>query len=140
MRFSPILTSEQARMLFDLVSESREKIIGRWSFGIFNGLQIALMRIDRGGGALLRNEPTVLDYGYAVEAAVVPPETVIACPGVQAVPRAFWNLAGMLPRGGLGGGILPREDLPQPVTIYRAKDPLVVLPLVPTIVPLLPLK
>jgi hypothetical protein len=53
MRFSPILTSEQAAMLFGLVKEHQDAIIGRWSFGFHDGLLQSLMRIDRGGGAVL---------------------------------------------------------------------------------------
>jgi hypothetical protein len=130
MRFSTILTSEQAAMLYDLVKEHRVAIVERTSFGILDGLLIALAQIDRGGGAVLCDRPVEFDWGRdVVEVAVLPRSSYITCPGARPVPRPYWNLA-----------IAPYKDR-QPVIMYEATDPLVVVPLVAAVVPpLLPLR
>jgi hypothetical protein len=129
MRFSTVLTSEQAAMLYDLVKEHRVAIVERTSFGILDGLLIALAQIDRGGGAVLCDRPVVFDWGRdVIEAAVLPRSSYITCPGARPVSRPYWNLA------------IPRKDR-QPVIMYEATDPLVVVPLVAVVVPpLLPLR
>lgn len=136
MRFSPILNAEQAALLYRLVKEHRVAIVQEWSLGIYDGLLVSLARIDRGGGALLRHYPSVLDYGGdIIEAAIIPASTYIAWPGI---PGPFWDLAAMLPE--LSVEHHGRTMVWRPVTIYRATSPLAIVPLAAAVLPALPLK
>ena len=134
MRFSLILTSEQASILYGVAKSQQVAIEQKWSPGIYDGLLLSLMHIDRGGGALLR--PSVLDYGGdLVEATIVPPyDSYVVWRGTKTVPRPYWDLAAMLPELSI------REVVLAPATVYRATDPLAIIPLAPAIAPLLPLR
>lgn len=123
MRFTPILTSEQAATLFDLVKEHRAAIVGRTSAGIWDGLLVSLAQIDRGGGALLRGVP--IYGGNVTEAAILPVDTYVAWPGITTVPGPFLDLA---------------EIPDRPLTICRTKIPLALVPLPPAALPPLPLR
>ena len=127
-----ILTSEQAALLYDLVKEHRPAIIQRWSFGIYDSLLLSLMQIDRGGGALLRNQP--LDYGSGmVGAAICPPTTYIVSPSFDSVTVPFLEPVERLPD-------LRFQCLSWRPKFFRAKKHLAVLPLPATITPPLPLR
>lgn len=132
MRLTTILTPEQAGLLYDLVKEHRVAIVQKWALGIYYGLLVSLSQIDRSGGALLRGQPTVLDYfsgGDPVEATIIPASTHIAWLGVEAVPGPFWEPVGML-----------REVDLRSMVVYRARNPLAIVPLPAAVLPLLPLK
>lgn len=131
MRFSTILTSEQAAILYDLVKEHRVAIVQKLAPGIYHGLLLSLMRIDRGGGASLRQIP--LDFGRGiVTAAIVPAATYIVWPGAHDVPGPFLDRVGTLPD-------LRYQSLSlRPVILSRAKHPLAIVPLPPVVVPPLP--
>lgn len=45
MRFSVILTPEQAGILYDLVEANRATIVGQWAFGVWDGLLYSLAQI-----------------------------------------------------------------------------------------------
>lgn len=134
MRLTTILTSEQAALLYGLVKAHRAGIIEKWSPGIYDGLLLSLMQIDRGGGALSREHSRVLSYGGdVVETAILPPSTYIAWRGAKTLPRPYWDLAAMLPRLSI------KDEVVAPVTVYRAIDPLAIIPLPAAVVPPLPL-
>jgi hypothetical protein len=143
MRFSCILTSDQAALLYDLVKEHRAAIVEKWAYGIYDGLRQSLMQIDRGGGAYLRSRPLVLDYGgELIEATIMPEATYVAWPGVEKVPGPFLEPVAVAPELRVeqqGQGLVWR-----PVSVYRTKKALAMIPLVaavlPTILPPLPLK
>ena len=136
MRFSIILTSEQAALLFDLVKERRADMIARTSYGIWDGLLQALAQIDRGGGALLRAEASVLEYGCEViEAAVITTATYIAWPGNNTVPAPF------LEHVGLGPDLKVDHLTLRPVSLSRPRVPIIMVPLPPVrVFPPLPLR
>jgi hypothetical protein len=125
-RFTLIQTSEQAGFLYELVKERRSAIIERTSFGFYDGLLMSCAQIDRGGGALLRNQP--LDYGRGmIEAAIIAPATYSVWPGVAAVPKLF-EAVGVLPLVTYGS-LFWKE-----VTLFRTRMPLVIIPLPPVVV------
>lgn len=81
------MTSDQAEFLFDLVKEHRAAIVAKRSFGVWDGLLLSLSQIDRGGGALLRDRLTVLDYGGdVIEAAIIPPRPTLPGRGSRPFP------------------------------------------------------
>lgn len=135
MRFSSVMTSEQAGLLYNLGKEHRAMVIARTSFGIYDGLLVSLSQIDRSGGALLRDRRSVLDYGDGlIEAAIIPASTYIAWPGVASVPGAFLEPVGTVPD-------LRFQDLSwRSVSLCRARDPVVMVPLPPVVVSPLPLR
>jgi hypothetical protein len=131
---TPLLTSEHAAMLYDLAQEHRTVIIQRWSPGFVQGVLLALAQIDRGGGAMLLEQP--LDYGRnIVAAAIIPAKTYVAWPGAATVPEPF-EPVGMLPH------LTYQALLWRPVSLSRTKTPLAIFPLPPVIAvpPPLPLK
>jgi hypothetical protein len=132
MRFSTILTSSQAATLFDLVQEHRKAIIDRSSFGVLDGLLVALAQIDRGGGACVRGWPYTWpagpDFTNIIDAAIIPASTYLAWPGVKALPgSSWWDLAGMLPE--LSVYDMGQAMVFRPLTIYRSRKPLAIIPL-----------
>lgn len=111
-------------MLYDLVKEHQMAIIKRTSFGVWDGLRVSLMQIDRGGGALVR------DYSRdVIDAAIVPPKSYIFWQGVRTVPRPYWDLAAMLPELSI------KDEVVAPVTVYRATDLLAIMPFRPAVLP-----
>jgi hypothetical protein len=125
MRLSIILTSGQAAMLYDLVKEHEPAITARTSLGIYDGLLYALMQIDRGGGALVRHS-----YGSSVvDAAIVSPSTYFVWQGARTIPRPYWDLHAMLPE------LTIKDQVIAPATVYRALDPLALMPFAPTVLP-----
>lgn len=138
-RFSTILTMEQARILFDLVKDNRISIVAQWKLGIYDGLLMSLACIDRSGGALLPSSESLLDYfrGDPVEATIVPASSYIALPGRKALPGGtYLNLAAKVPEF----HVEQLGETWRSLAIYRAMDPLAVIPLMPTKLPQLPLK
>lgn len=134
MRFSTILTPDQAALLFDLVKEHRMPIVARRSYGVWDGLLMSLSQIDRGGGAFLRNRPSVLDYGGdIIEATIIPPSTYIALLGIRAAPGPSWDLAFILPQ--LSVEHEGETKVWKPVTIYCTRNPLAVVPLAAAVLP-----
>jgi hypothetical protein len=51
-----VLTSEQARILYDLVMVNGALLQARWSHGIWSGLLDALLWIEVAGGAYVDNQ------------------------------------------------------------------------------------
>ena len=137
VRFTTILTSEQAWILYGLVKEHRAAIIEGWSPGIYDGLLVSLMQIDRGGGAGLRNpygREQGLHYGMEIiEAAIIPPSTYIVSRSIRTVPRPYWDLAATLPELSIMDH--GETKVVSPVTVYRATDPLAVIPLTASVLP-----
>jgi hypothetical protein len=124
---SLIMTSEQAAFLFQEVKERRTPIVGRSSFRFYDGLLVTLAHIDRGGGAVLRDQP--LDYGRGIaQAAIIAPATHLAWLGTAAVPEPFEPF-GMLP------ALTYKATFWKPVSLCRVKDPLAVVRLPPAALP-----
>jgi hypothetical protein len=128
------MSSEQAGFLFDEVKEREPVIIAKRSYGYWDGLLRSLSQIDRGGGALLRNCATALNYGGdVIGAAIIPASTYIAWPGIKTVPGPFWDLAMMLPE--LSIEHQGQRIVWKPVTFYRATSPLAIVPLAAVVLP-----
>ena len=126
MRFSTVLTSEQAAILYDLVKEHRAAMIERWAKGMYEGLLMSLAYIDRGGGATLVGEshrwPSVVEYRNPIAAAVIPASSYIAWPGVTAVPEPFEQTE-TSPELSFGRMVF------RPVILSKTSVPLAVIPL-----------
>jgi hypothetical protein len=135
-RFSTILTSEQAAILYDLVKANKEVLVSKWADGVFYGLLQALTNIDRSGGAYIHDR--ALSYGSGlVEAAIIPASTYIAWPGAKApIPTSYWDVAALAPR--LDCEYRGQKLIWEPVSVYRVMVPLVIAPLPTVILPLLP--
>jgi hypothetical protein len=122
------MTSEQAAFLYDLVQEHHAAIVAKRSPGVFDGLLVSLAQIDRGGGAILREQP--FDYGPNVVGALIVPRTQhLAWLGVASVPELFETI-GTLPH------LSYRATFWQPVNLCRPRDPLAMLPLSAAALPL----
>jgi hypothetical protein len=128
MRFSTILSSEQAAILYDLVKANRVILTDKWALGMADGLLTSLADIDRGGGACVRgfpySWPSSPDHLGLIEAAIIPACSYVAWLGATIVPGvAWWELAGTFPELLVDGLVF------RPVTIYRASKPLVLIPI-----------
>jgi hypothetical protein len=137
MRFSSVMTCEQARVLYDLVKEHHSAITAKWAAGVCDGLLTALAQIDRGGGACVRgwpySWPSAPDHANIIEAAIIPACTYIGWPGVTAVPGSWWDFGAMLPELSI------QDDghlvVFRPITFYRATRPLALIPIEATQLP-----
>lgn len=132
-RFATILTSEQAGILYDLVEANREALVSKWGFGVFDGLLQSLTNIERGGGAYVRDR--ALGYGSElVEAAIIPPSTYIAWLGVRtSMPAPCWDVTALVPQLCIENR--GQKLVWEPVSVCRARSPLVIAPLAPAVLP-----
>jgi hypothetical protein len=132
VRFTPVLSSDQAATLYDLVKEHRTVVIGQRSPRYYNDLLSSLAQIDRGGGAAPLREP--LDYGRGVvSAAIIYPATHLAWLGTETIPEPFHPVGELPP-------LTYKATVWRPVTLCRVKEPLAVLRLPPVALPPLPLR
>ena len=120
-------------MLYDLVKEHRPAIIKRSSFGIYDGLLLSLMEIDRGGGASLRHITLDVGRGIVVPAAIVPSAAYIVSPLVETLPGPFLEPISTLPD-------LRFQCLSWRPSFFRVKKTMAIVPLAAVALPALPRK